>query len=354
MRQNLLSAAFVLSGNPSRRRCLSLATSMSTKTKIENPLFKLINEKNKVLILDGGTGEELFRNGVPDDRKIWSASAVVSEKFHPILQNVHRSFCASGSDIITTNSYGIIPGVGFSRVDIQKYIKVSGKIAFESSLLEETPNGRPLVFGSLGPLVESYRPDLVMDHDSGVEFYEIMARSLSPYVDFFLAETMSSVEESSQVVDAVSKIEETKPVMISFTVKGDGALRSGENVIKGIQTMIQYAKSKKVKLYGILFNCSEPESITIALKQINSDEMLKILKDEGVVLGAYANRLTPIADDWTLADSTEPQAMRNELSPREYFKFISLWVKELNVQIVGGCCGITPEHISYIKEHLPS
>lgn len=58
----------------------------------------------KVLILDGGTREELFRRGVPVDRKIWSATAVVKSEYHSTLQQVHQSFVQAGADAITTNS----------------------------------------------------------------------------------------------------------------------------------------------------------------------------------------------------------------------------------------------------------
>jgi methionine synthase I (cobalamin-dependent) len=70
-------------------------------------------------------------------------------------------------------------------------------------------------------------------------------------------------------------------------------------------------------------------------------------------LGAYANRLTPVPSGWTMAESEGPQPMRGDLSPREYYdKFISSWIQDYNVQIVGGCCGITPDHIAYIRSKV--
>ena len=124
----------------------------------------------------------------------------------------------AGSDMITTNSYGIIPGVGFSKNDIERYAALSGKIALNSTTKTNRRSSSPfIVCGSLGPLVESYRPDLIMDHSSGVEYYKIMANSLSPYVDVYLAETMSSVEEASQYEN--------------------GMLRSGEDDITSLRTI---------------------------------------------------------------------------------------------------------------------
>jgi hypothetical protein len=52
----------------------------------------------RIILLDGGTGEELFRRGVPDDRQIWSAKAVVDSQYHNILKEVHKvSFDFSSS-----------------------------------------------------------------------------------------------------------------------------------------------------------------------------------------------------------------------------------------------------------------
>ena len=66
-----------------------------------------------------------------------------------------------------------------------------------------------------------------------------------------------------------------------------------------------------------------------------------------------ANRLTPVPDGWTMEDSPEPQTIRKDIDPKEYLnQFVSKWVNELNVKIVGGCCAITPEHISFISENL--
>ena len=87
------------------------------------------------------------------------------------------------------------------------------------------------------------------------------------------------------------------------------------------------------------------------MKLIDSDkDLCSFLKEKRILLGAYANRLTSIASDWTLEGSGEPQAMRKDLSPEDYFnRFVRVWIDELGVQMIGGCCGITPEHISYIS-----
>ena len=323
---------------------------------LSSHLERLRSNKRELLFLDGGTGEELFRRGVPDDRKIWSATAVVNKQFHPTLKNVHRSFIDSGSQAITTNSYGITPGVGFSRDEMTKYVDIAGRLARESTQEGAKEGGATVVLGSLGPLVESYRPDLVSEHNRGVENYKAVTEALAPHIDCFLAETMSSIEEASQAIEAVGTLpEKTKlPMMVSFTLNGKGEIRSGESLVDAIPKVVQLADKSNVVLVGVLANCAEPEAVTKAFQDVRSNSSLQsLLKEKHVVLGAYANRLTPVPDQWSLESSEEAQAMRDDLSPKLYFNdFVQVWVNELGIQMIGGCCGITPEHIQFITSHL--
>lgn len=186
-----------------------------------------------------------FARGVPDDRKIWSATAVKNEKYHSTLADVHRSFLEAGSDAITTNSYGITPGVGFSEEEIDKYVATAGKIARE--VVRKFPGGK-LVFGSLGPLIESYRPDKLMEKEDGVRVYKGMARSLAPFVDVFIAETMSCVKESEQVMLGVGQLDETdrRPLIVSYTLDSEGNLRDRDLACKAVREALAIARRNQI------------------------------------------------------------------------------------------------------------
>ena len=78
-----------------------------------------------------------------------------------------------------------------------------------------------------------------------------------------------------------------------------------------------------------------------------------------IFLGAYANRLTPVHEEWTLESSEEAQAMREDLLPDEYWReFVNRWrgyedaASNSNVSLIGGCCGIGPSHISLLSSKL--
>jgi len=345
----------------------------SNNNLLSQHINRLKSSPKKSLLLDGGTGEELFLNGVPDDRKIWSATAIVHQKYHSTVEKVHRSFVEAGSHAITTNSYGIIPGAGFiDGEEVKRLTGIAGKIG-RKSVTNEDGGATALVLGSLGPLVESYRPDLIMKHSDGVKCYQYAIEGLSPYVDVYIAETMSCVEEACQVVDALSTFYEKtgvvrKPLLVSFTLNDDGKLRSNESIVDAIQKMVEFASDKKVELIGILVNCCEPESVTKAMKEIETNSQIHqylyhpprgtsshLPTEDGsnkVFFGAYANKLTSVDPQWTMATSTEAQPMRNDLPPESYSIFARDWHNEYGVQLIGGCCGIGPDHITCLREKL--
>lgn len=217
---------------------------------VKDVFAELRGNPNQIFLLDGGTGEELFRKNVPDDRKIWSATALVHPQYHSILEDVHTSFLQSGSNAITTNSYGVVPGVGFDEHQISEYMEQSGKIARRAIQKHNDHSASPaFAFGSLGPLVESYRPDMIMSHDEGVKCYKLACHSLAPYTDAFLAETMSCVNESIQVLDAVASYldagtRQRPSLLISYSVNSKGNFRDGEQITDGMRRILEEAKSK--------------------------------------------------------------------------------------------------------------
>merc|ERR1719356_1565747 len=210
-------------------------------TLLRKHLNRLRSSPSETLLLDGGTGEEIFLRGVPDDRKIWSATALVHDEYHSVVEEVHRSFIASGSQCITTNSYGVTPGVGFHSGDIKRLSAIAGQIAHRASIKERQSCGsteNALVLGSLGPQVESYRPDLIMEHEDGVAAFHVLIESLYPYVDMYIVETSSTTKESFQAIEALSifyhkrakennMVKPKQPLLVSFALRSDGKIRSG-------------------------------------------------------------------------------------------------------------------------------
>ena len=319
------------------------------------------------LLLDGGTGEELFARGVPDDRQIWSAIALRSAAYHETLKSVHKDFIKAGSRFVTCNNFGVTPGVGFSTEEMKELTIKAGRLAYEArqEAMAKTKDkdgyNDVMIMGSLPPLVESYRPDKVMEREQGIAVYQTILSCLDEYVDVWLAETLSSSEEVCMAVSAVvewnkrnkeTSVEEEnrdkKMMFVSMTVKEDGCIRSGERASDAIGKILEHADSigGQGLIRAILFNCSMPEDITLALKDTKERGIGRELEERGILVGAYPNRLTKIQSDWELSTSTEPQAMRDDFTTGDFVRVVQEWIEEYKVKLVGGCCGIGPEYIA--------
>jgi S-methylmethionine-dependent homocysteine/selenocysteine methylase len=112
-------------------------------------------------------------------------------------------------------------------------------------------------------------------------------------------------------------------------------------------------RDQGLKLAALLFNCCEPEAITVALRHVhgceNPSQLWGRLQRANVCLGAYANRLTAVAPDWTFEGSPEPQQpLRTDLDPAHCSDVVRTWIDDNHVRIIGGCCGIIPEHIAHL------
>lgn len=301
---------------------------------------------------------------MPDDRTIWSATAVKHDIYHPILKQVHQAFIDAGSTYITCNNFGITPGVGFSEQEMVQLTGMAGRLVREAVDTHDAKR-HITVCGSLPPLVESYRPDKVMNHDDGVVVYKRIIESLDPYVDMFLAETLSSSEEVIMALDALHEFysqagsRRPKDCFVSMTVRdSDGKIRSGEDANKAVMSILNHCQQWHTQGHdhagympkAVLFNCSTPESITIALRDLM--KIKDILESCSVRIGCYPNRLTVIAEDWELASSSEPQAMRTDVSEQYFVDTAMEWISRYGVSLVGGCCGIGPSYLKALAERL--
>ena len=111
-----------------------------------------------LLILDGGMGRELLRRGAPFAQPQWSALALMQQP--SAVADVHRAYIEAGADIITTNSYALVPfhiGEDDFRSQGSKLARLAGELA-QQAVRDSSKKVR--VAASLPPLFGSYRPDL--------------------------------------------------------------------------------------------------------------------------------------------------------------------------------------------------
>ena len=294
-----------------------------------------------VTILDGGMGRELKRSGAPFRQPEWSALALIEAP--DAVEEVHRAYCAAGAQVITTNSYALVPfHIGAERFarDGRELAARAGQVA--RAAVNDTPGVR--VAGSLPPVCGSYRPDL-FDPAVADTLLAVLIEGLDPYVDLWLAETLSALDEARAVITRLRG--DPRPLWLSFTLAdgpgeraAPGQLRSGEDIEQAVQLAAEAGAQ------ALLFNCSQPEVIQGALQraQAEADRLGAALQ-----LGVYANAFPPQSDDAAANDTLMP--LRDDLDPAGYLSWVEQWI-DAGADIVGGCCGIGPEHIAAIAAQL--
>lgn len=287
-------------------------------------------------ILDGGMGRELKRVGAPFQQPEWSALALMQAPER--VREVHDSFVAAGAQVITTNNYAVVPfHIGEERFAQQgiALTELAGRLAREAA------SDGVRVGGCLPPLRGSYRPDRFDASLSAIEYPKIVA-ALEPYVDLWQAETMSCIDEARAVAAAVAG--SAKPLWIAFTLRDDldaaeVCLRSGESLQAALELAIE------VKAAALLFNCSLPEVIGRALAELGP---LRDAQAPELEIGGYGNTFSPRDGK---AEANSDVAELREVSPQQYAALASEW-RDSGARLVGGCCGIGPEHIAAVAAAL--
>ena len=295
-----------------------------------------------ITILDGGMGRELERSGAPFRQPEWSALALIESPAH--VGRAHAAFARSGADVITTNSYAVVPfHIGEARFAAEglRLADLAGRLARETAYEFGVK-----VAGSLPPVLGSYRPDL-FDPAKARPILEILIEGLSPHADIWLAETQSALAEVTLVKDLLG--DDPRPLWLSFTLDDHNAkavlsgvmkpvLRSGEAVADAARHAVALGAS------ALLFNCSQPEVMEAAVREARA-----ALGDAPVDIGVYANAFASEADD--AAANETLHGIRADLTPPLYLGWARRWV-DAGATMVGGCCGIAPEHIDELARAL--
>ncbi len=283
---------------------------------------------SKITLLDGGMGQELVHRAGEKPTPLWSTQIMID---HPgLVEEVHRDFIAAGATVATTNTYAIhqdrLDGTGMENQFQALHMR---------AIAEAKASGAKRIGGSIGPLVASYRADVLPEHDIAVAKFADVAKQIGPHVDMIQCETVVSVAHARAIMEGAAVA--AKPIWIAFTVSdSDGTmLRSGEPLADAIVAARDAA--------AVLVNCSAPEVILSALD---------VLASSGKPYGAYPNGFEQITEGF-LQDKPTVDALskRRDFTPDMFADHAMQWV-EHGATIVGGCCEVSPAHIAEIAGRL--
>jgi S-methylmethionine-dependent homocysteine/selenocysteine methylase len=284
-----------------------------------------------MIVMDGSMGNELLARRSDLVTGLWSAQYLIDAP--ELVKEIHLEYIRAGADLIITNTYSTIPSY-LSKKNAEdkmpELIRLAGKLAREAV---SDSKKEVLVAGSLPPLEESYRPDLVIEKEEAVPIYETLIKELTPYVDIFICETMSSIKEMEHIIQALINLKNKKPVWIAWSLKEDkkNKLRSGESIQEAFNA------STSIEPEAYLFNCTDPFAITEGIKELRGLTEMPI--------GGYPNVFN-VPNGWTL--DNDIQVSVRDLSVEGFLEFAKEW-QTLGATIIGGCCGIGPKFIKAIS-----
>jgi len=292
-----------------------------------------------ITLLDGGMSRELQRWGATLRQPEWSALALIETP--QIVQTAHEAFLAAGAQVITTNSYAVVPfHLGEARFAAEGHTLAAGAAHLARAAAERFPGAR--VAGSLPPPCGSYMPEAFSEAVAR-PILDVLVDAMKGDVDLWLAETLSSLAEARTAVAAAAG--SGKPVWLSFTLRdGAGAtheapmLRSGETVAEAARLAAELGAQ------ALLFNCSMPEVMEQAVAAARL-----AMADDPLPIGVYANALGSQDDDG--AANEVISEVRTDLTPAGYLRWVDRWISA-GATMVGGCCGIESPHIKALAEYL--
>lgn len=287
----------------------------------------MIFKKNTMKILDGGFGTNLRDKYGNVDVKVWSLRPLVDGKIDT-FRNCHIDFINAGCDVITTGNYCATPyyidKLDNTVLDVKDYITLSGVIANE---LKSTHNIE--VAGCIPPYGESYSTNVSYSDQALYDHYNTTARCLYDYVDFYLAETITSKREAELIFLATKQY--NKPLYLSFCVQDNGI-----NLLDG--TSIFPFLDLDVK--GIMLNCCPVSHVLKGIPKI----VQRLPKD--MEFGVYPNLHEHIPEHFVLDEGKKP--VYQDMTPKEFTEKLTVH----SLDYVGGCCGIGPEYISELRNGL--
>ena len=299
-------------------------------------------DAGEVLVLDGAMGSELERLGAPMDYDIWCGAALGS---HPeLVKQVHRDYIEAGADIITTNTYASArhamerAGLGDK---VQEWNALAARLAMEAR--DEYAGSRSVyVAGAVSNFGNWQQPGADRLRENYGELAGIL---VDGGVDALLLELLAAdVDEALPAVEATAGL--GLPVWVGLSSAID---RDSSDVMLGIEESQEHSENSAgfEPLDGAVRKIMSAGGS--ALLVMHSDlkttsPAFSVCKDnyEGT-LGAYANAGYWQRPSWTFVD---------QVSPAEYADEAMKWVC-MGAQIVGGCCGIGPDHIAAIRDRVP-
>lgn len=294
-----------------------------------NTLRKRLANK-EIVLLNGGTGTEILNRGYKTKLPLWSAEILLTNP--DVVQQIHTDYINAGAEIIVTDTF---------RTTQRTFAKIglSGKKAREITLLacqlakkavkKSQSNHTVYIAGDVAPLEDCYSPTLTPSKkELDREIYRYVENLKQGGVDFILIETQITLKEIRAAFEAAKKLH--VPTALTVCINNKLQLLGGEL----LEDTVKLAKKYNPLFIGV--NCISPVLATKAVK--------KLKKLTQIPLSAHAQGDGKPEDD-------QGWEFTRQARVKTYLKEVKKWIKD-GAQIIGGCCGTTPEYIKAIKNYV--
>lgn len=286
---------------------------------------KLLDSKNGLLFLDGATGTNLMKAGMP--------SGICPEQW--ILENPHiittlqKEYVEAGSNIIYA------PTFGANRIKLSEYglqDKQKEYIHKLVALSKAAAGENAYVAGDITMTGEQLYPIGKLKLEELIDVYkEQISYMVEAGVDLLVVETMMSLAECRAAVIAAKEICDL-PIMVTLTYEKD------ERTLFGTDAQTSAIVLSKLGVDAVGVNCAGGPS-----------DMLNVVNDMArfcdLPIIAKPNAGLPFTD--------KDGHTVYHMSPK-HFADSMLDLVDAGASILGGCCGTTPEHIAYLKKTINS
>ncbi len=286
-------------------------------------------EGGETILLDGGTGTELEKRGVPMNGAAWCATALAT---HPdVVREAHEDYIRAGAEVIITNTFPAAKHVLEESGMGDRFRELNARAAeLAKEARENAAEGPVYVAGSISTfpprLDYGYDPDGQRARDNYAEQAEVLAGA---GVDLVALEMMRDVEQTEYAIQVARAT--GLPVWVGFSCKraedGTLVLWSGRGTLA---EALERVSLQGVSLISIMH--TQTEETVPALHEVREHW-------DGPV-GAYPHYGEFVMPNWQFID---------KISPEDFAAEARGWI-EAGAQVIGGCCGTGPEHIRALKE----
>jgi len=293
----------------------------------------------KTRILDGGMGQELLRRGLKPQGTLWSASALIEEKYHQLITDTHLDFINAGADVIVTATF-TARRIRLIQNKCEEHFERINTKAVELALkARDISKKNILIAGGLPNQYQTYSENLGDDLNLIEKNFYDQAKLLKSNIDFFYLDVMGSGKECEIALKTIKSF--NLPVLVGVHIRKNGKLPSGENISDIVK------KYKEENWLGIIAACVHPESYEIITKE---------LKNLNIPYGFKLNAFKNIPDDYAVREAsiwgkggnpTKILGSREDITESKFYEFVKKF-KDAGATILGGCCEIRPSHISKI------